>query len=117
MPPRLATERQRQRVPSLRHVGLERMCEGIDSGERGYSRRLRNRQFWIENRGTEGGSLVAASHLHMCRRIRDESVGLCFTTSAGGSRHRDHWQQRPIGFSFTPIILHAATAGVEKVDS
>ena len=93
------------------------MGHGVDARQRRDARRLCERQFRIENRGSEGGALVATGHFYVRRCVGNQGVRLCFAAGAGGRRYGDHGHQRAGSFAFAPIILHSTAARVEEVDS
>jgi len=79
--------------------------------------RLRKSQFWIEDRRSETQlAYLRTPSLHASQRqrlARKDCVSLPVPAVVGTCDHR---QQRPGGFPLTPIVLHAAAAGIEKID-
>ena len=93
------------------------MGHGIDAGQGRYATRLCDSQLGIQQRDAAGGSLVAAGHLGMGRRIGDERERLRLASRTRRGGNGDHRQHRAGCLAHAPVILHAAAAGKDEVDS
>ena len=114
--PRLAREHLRHRIAPRRHIRFDGVRQGVDAGEGGDLRRLRDGDFRIEDRCREGGFAVAAGHFQVRLLVGDQGERLGLAAGARRRRHADRRQHRLLGPAEALVVGHRAAVGEDEID-
>ena len=101
----------------IRHVTFDRVGEGIVAGQRRHLAGGCRQQIGIEDHLAETRLAVAAGHLHVAFRLRNQREPLRVAARTGGGRNADRRQHRALDVAVAPIILHAATTTDEEIEA
>ena len=96
---------------------LHRVGNGIESCRGRHLSRLGKRQRRIQQDHPKRSLGIPASHLLMGIRVGNERVALSLAPGAGRGGNADHGQHIPGGLAVSPVVLHAAAVGQQKVDA